>query len=65
MRAHFTGYSALFPLGQNSRSKHREHSMKIGLIGLGITGRPMALNLLKGGHDVSQHAITEGLQTIL
>lgn len=27
--------------------------MKIGFIGLGIMGRPMALNLLKGGHQVS------------
>ena len=27
--------------------------MKIGFIGLGIMGRPMALNLLKGGHQVT------------
>jgi 2-hydroxy-3-oxopropionate reductase len=27
--------------------------MKIGFIGLGIMGRPMALNLLKGGHSVT------------
>ena len=27
--------------------------MKIGFIGLGIMGRPMALNLLKGGHDLT------------
>ena len=27
--------------------------MKIGFIGLGIMGRPMALNLLKGGHTVT------------
>ena len=27
--------------------------MKIGFIGLGIMGRPMALNLLKGGHRVT------------
>ena len=27
--------------------------MKVGFIGLGIMGRPMALNLLKGGFDVS------------
>lgn len=26
--------------------------MKVGFIGLGIMGRPMALNLLKGGHEV-------------
>ena len=26
---------------------------KIGFIGLGIMGRPMALNLLKGGHTVT------------
>ena len=27
--------------------------MKIGFIGLGIMGRPMALNLVKGGHEVT------------
>jgi 3-hydroxyisobutyrate dehydrogenase-like beta-hydroxyacid dehydrogenase len=27
--------------------------MKIAFIGLGIMGRPMALNLLKAGHDVT------------
>ena len=27
--------------------------MKIAFLGLGIMGRPMALNLLKGGHDVT------------
>ena len=27
--------------------------MKVGFIGLGIMGRPMALNLLKGGHAVT------------
>ena len=27
--------------------------MKIGFIGLGIMGRPMAINLLKGGHQVT------------
>ena len=27
-------------------------NMKIGFLGLGIMGRPMALNLLKGGHEV-------------
>ena len=26
--------------------------MKIAFIGLGIMGRPMALNLLRGGHEV-------------
>ena len=33
--------------------------MKIGFIGLGIMGRPMALNLLKGGHQVSVWARRE------
>lgn len=27
--------------------------MKVGFVGLGIMGRPMALNLLKGGHEVA------------
>ena len=27
--------------------------MKVGFIGLGIMGRPMALNLLKGGFDLT------------
>ena len=26
--------------------------MKVGFIGLGIMGKPMAKNLLKAGHDV-------------
>jgi 2-hydroxy-3-oxopropionate reductase len=30
--------------------------MKVGFIGLGIMGRPMALNLLKGGHEVHLHS---------
>jgi 3-hydroxyisobutyrate dehydrogenase-like beta-hydroxyacid dehydrogenase len=33
--------------------------MRIGFIGLGIMGRPMALNLLKGGHQVSVWARRE------
>lgn len=40
--------------------------MKIGFIGLGIMGRPMALNLLKGGHQVSVWARrTESIQPLL
>src|SRR5919206_1874498 len=31
--------------------------MKVGFIGLGIMGRPMALNLLKGGHELFLHDI--------
>src|ERR671928_180818 len=31
--------------------------MKVGFIGLGIMGRPMALNLLKGGHELHLHDI--------
>ena len=30
--------------------------MKIGFIGLGIMGKPMALNLLKGGHELFLHS---------
>jgi 2-hydroxy-3-oxopropionate reductase len=30
--------------------------MKVGFIGLGIMGRPMALNLLKGGHELFLHS---------
>ena len=40
--------------------------MKIGFIGLGIMGRPMALNLLKGGHDVRVWARrAESMQPLL
>ena len=40
--------------------------MNIGFIGLGIMGRPMALNLLKGGHRVSVWARrTESMQPLL
>jgi 2-hydroxy-3-oxopropionate reductase len=30
--------------------------MKVGFIGLGIMGKPMALNLLKGGHELVLHS---------
>jgi 2-hydroxy-3-oxopropionate reductase len=30
--------------------------MKLGFIGLGIMGRPMALNLIKGGHEMAVYA---------
>jgi 2-hydroxy-3-oxopropionate reductase len=30
--------------------------MKVGFIGLGIMGRPMALNLIKAGHDLCLHS---------
>ena len=40
--------------------------MKIGFIGLGIMGRPMALNLLKGGHEVRVWARrAESMQPLL
>lgn len=40
--------------------------MKIGFIGLGIMGRPMALNLIKGGHTVTVWARrTESMQPLL
>jgi len=40
--------------------------MKIGFIGLGIMGRPMALNLLKGGHPVTVWARrAESMQALL
>ena len=40
--------------------------MKIGFIGLGIMGRPMALNLVKGGHAVTVWARrTESMQPLL
>ena len=40
--------------------------MKIGFLGLGIMGRPMALNLLKGGHEVTVWARrSESMQPLL
>ncbi|WP_301100903.1 NAD(P)-dependent oxidoreductase [Propionivibrio sp.] len=40
--------------------------MKIGFIGLGLMGRPMALNLLKGGHELSVWARrAESMQPLL
>ena len=40
--------------------------MKIGFIGLGIMGRPMALNLIKGGHQVTVWARrAESMQPLL
>lgn len=40
--------------------------MKVGFIGLGIMGRPMALNLVKGGHEVTVWARrAESMQPLL
>jgi 3-hydroxyisobutyrate dehydrogenase-like beta-hydroxyacid dehydrogenase len=40
--------------------------MKIGFIGLGIMGRPMALNLLRGGHPITVWARrAESMQPLL
>ena len=40
--------------------------MKIAFIGLGIMGRPMALNLVKGGHAITVWARrAESMQTLL
>ena len=40
--------------------------MKVGFIGLGIMGRPMALNLIKGGHEVTVWARrAESMQPLL
>jgi 2-hydroxy-3-oxopropionate reductase len=40
--------------------------MKIGFVGLGIMGRPMALNLIKGGHEVTVWARrAESMQPLL
>lgn len=40
--------------------------MKIGFLGLGIMGRPMALNLIKGGHEVTVWARRpESMQPLL
>jgi hypothetical protein len=30
--------------------------MELGFIGLGVMGRPMAVNLIKGGHDMNVYA---------
>ena len=40
--------------------------MKIAFIGLGIMGRPMALNLVKGGHAITVWARrAESMRTLL
>jgi 3-hydroxyisobutyrate dehydrogenase-like beta-hydroxyacid dehydrogenase len=40
--------------------------MRIGFIGLGIMGRPMALNLLRGGHQLTVWARrAESMQPLL
>ncbi|MFZ2854642.1 MAG: NAD(P)-binding domain-containing protein, partial [Rhodocyclaceae bacterium] len=40
--------------------------MKVGFVGLGIMGRPMALNLVKGGHQVTVWARrAESMQPLL
>jgi 3-hydroxyisobutyrate dehydrogenase len=37
-------------------AREREESMQIGFIGIGVMGRPMTLNLLKAGHEVTVYA---------
>src|SRR5574343_1607471 len=52
--------------GLKSRLLDSEFSMKLGFIGLGIMGRPMALNLIKGGHTVTVWARrAESMQPLL
>jgi len=41
-------------------SQVKDAGMRIGFVGLGAMGLPMARNLLKGGHDVAGHDIDPG-----
>ena len=41
------------------------HGMKVGFIGLGIMGQPMALNLDKGGHELFLHTRSGVPQALL
>ena len=40
-------------------------SMKVGFVGLGIMGTPMALNLIKGGHQLFLHSIPSVPDTLI
>src|SRR5437870_5772671 len=40
----------------NFAKEKSEMAIKVGFIGLGIMGRPMALNLVKGGYQLSVYA---------
>lgn len=39
--------------------------MRIGFIGLGVMGTPMALNLLRAGHELTVHRVRERHQSLL
>ncbi|MFD5821138.1 NAD(P)-dependent oxidoreductase [Nesterenkonia xinjiangensis] len=43
----------------------RREQMRIGFIGLGVMGAPMALNLLKAGHTLTVHRVRERHQGLL
>lgn len=47
------------PLDQN-KIRRRDKKMKIGFIGLGIMGKPMAKNLVKAGYDLVVSDINKG-----
>ena len=47
-----------------NENEREENTMKIGFIGLGIMGKPMAKNLVKAGHelvvfDLNKEAVAE------
>src|SRR5207237_4159284 len=44
--------AATVALCRQSRPPQRRGIMKVGFVGLGIMGRPMAHNLIKGGHEL-------------
>ncbi|MDR7393526.1 MAG: NAD(P)-binding domain-containing protein, partial [Armatimonadota bacterium] len=37
------------------RSRERRESVRVGFVGLGIMGKPMARNLLRAGYPVTVH----------
>ena len=49
----------LMPLGKDTLSFEEERKMKIGFIGLGNMGAPMAANLAKAGHEVTGFDMAE------
>ena len=52
--------AALAPTRSGDREVTGSAAAKIGFIGLGIMGRPMARNLLKAGHSIIVHSRSRG-----
>ena len=56
-----TTYSAADTPYDQLGSKIHQHQARVGIIGLGIMGRPMSRNLMKAGHQVVAYDVVPAL----